>query len=80
VPHVIRNFDLGSGQASKHRFPVSDTPALVILGTDGDTPADWVTAGQALARVLLRAAVEGVTASYLNQPIQVPPLRETCRC
>jgi hypothetical protein len=77
VPHVIRNFDLGSGQASKDRESVSDSPALVILATDGDTPEDWVAAGQALGRVLLRAAVEGVTASYLNQPIQVPALRET---
>jgi hypothetical protein len=77
IPHVIRNFDLGSGQASKDRDSVADTPALVILGTDGDTPEDWVIAGQALARVLLRAAVEGVTASYLNQPIQIQPLRET---
>lgn len=77
VPHVIRTFDLGSGQAAKDFESVTDTPALVILATEGDTPANWVAAGQALARVLLRAAVEGVSASYLNQPIQVPPLRDT---
>ena len=56
---------------------MADTPALVILATDSDTPEDWVIAGQALGRVLLRAAVEGVTASYLNQPIQIQALRET---
>jgi hypothetical protein len=77
IPHVIRNFDLGSGQAAKDLVSVTDTPALLVLATGGDTPADWVATGQALARVLLRAAVEGVSASYLNQPIQVPPLRDT---
>ena len=36
-------------------------------------------AGQALARVLLRARVEDVWASFLNQPIEVPYLRMKLR-
>ena len=51
MPHVIRNFDLGSGQASKDRESVAESPGLVIVGTDGDTPETGMTAGQALARV-----------------------------
>jgi hypothetical protein len=31
--------------------------------------------GQVLSHVLLRAAVEGIAASFLNQPIEVPALR-----
>jgi hypothetical protein len=50
-------------------------PALVVLGTDGDAPHDWLAAGQALERVLLRAQAEQVSASFLNQPIEVAELR-----
>jgi hypothetical protein len=48
---------------------------VVVLGTDGDTLGDWLNAGQALERVLLRARASSVWASYLNQPIQVASRR-----
>ena len=41
-----------------------------------DAPLDWLCAGRALSRVLLAARAEGVQASFLNQPIEVPELRE----
>jgi hypothetical protein len=34
-----------------------------------------MVAGQALERVLLRAQAEGVSASFLNQPVEVRELR-----
>lgn len=40
---------------------------------------NWLTAGQALARVLLLAAANGVNATYLNHPIQVEHLRPLLR-
>jgi nitroreductase len=49
---------------------------LATLGTDGDTPAYWLRAGEALARVLLRATAAGLSASFLNAPVEVPALRE----
>ena len=35
----------------------------------------WLCAGQALARLLLRARAGEVWASYLDQPLEVPELR-----
>jgi len=74
-PLVVRTFDIGRGQAAKGRELATGSPVLVLLGTDGDTPADWLSAGQALARLLLRARVDDVWASFLNQPIELPDLR-----
>lgn len=74
-PLVVRTFDLGEGQAAKNRDIAAYSPSLVVLGTDADGPAAWLSAGQALARVLLRARVDGVWASFLNQPIETPELR-----
>ena len=74
-PSVIRTFDLGKGQAAKHWDIAIYSPVLAVLGTDTDTPADWLVAGQALDNVLLRARVEDVWASFLNQPIELAHLR-----
>ncbi|HXF96033.1 MAG TPA: hypothetical protein VNI61_08000 [Gemmatimonadales bacterium] len=74
-PLVVRTFDVGRGQAAKHRELALGSPVLAILGTAGDRPRDWLAAGQALERILLRARVDGAAASFLNQPIEVPALR-----
>jgi hypothetical protein len=74
-PFVIRTFDTGKGQAAKDRQLAEGSPVLAILGTDGDAPPDWLSVGQALARVLLRARAEGIWASFLNQAIEVSELR-----
>lgn len=74
-PFLFRTFDWGQGQAAKDRQLAAGSPLLAVLGTDSDTAATWMAAGQALQRVLLRACAAGVSASYLNQPIEVPELR-----
>ncbi|HTR21662.1 MAG TPA: hypothetical protein VMH88_12475 [Gemmatimonadales bacterium] len=74
-PLVVRTFDVGSGAAAKNRELAEGSPMLALIGTDHDTPKDWLAAGQALARVLLRAQVDGVSASFLNQPIEVEEFR-----
>ncbi len=74
-PLVVRTFDMGEGQAAKDHDVATGSPVLAVLGTAGDSAGDWIAAGQALARVLLRARVEDVWASFLNQPIELPDLR-----
>lgn len=74
-PMVIRTFDWGQGRAAKDRELAVGSPLLAVLGTNGDTAADWVRAGIALERVLLKARSEDVWASFLNQPLEVPELR-----
>ena len=74
-PIVVRSFDVGRGQALKDRRLASGAPVLAVLGTRTDDRAEWLAAGQALAAVLLLARANGLWASFLNQPIEVPELR-----
>lgn len=76
---VIRTFDLGGGMAAAHHALAAGSPLLLCIATGADDAAAWLAAGQALERVLLTAADEGITASYLNQPIEVTSLRNTLR-
>ena len=75
APWVIRMISSGRMQAKHDRTLAQDAPLLVALKTAGDTPREWMAAGQALQLVLLVAAAHGISASFLNQPLQVPALR-----
>jgi nitroreductase len=50
-------------------------PATTVLVTAGDEPVDWLRAGQALHRLLLRAASRWVFASLQSQPLESPHYR-----
>jgi len=72
---VVRTFDMGNGVAAKDRQLAEASPVIMVMATAGDSPEDWLTAGQALERTLLTASRHHLQASYLNQPIQVASLR-----
>jgi hypothetical protein len=55
--------------------PPAEHPLVVVIGTAEDDPLAWLQAGRALARVLLRAATDGVSASPMTQVIEVPSTR-----
>jgi hypothetical protein len=74
-PSLIRTFNRGAGYAAHDLDVVIHSPTLVLLGTNTDNPATWMQAGQALQSVLLHAESAGVSASHLNQPIEVAELR-----
>ncbi len=49
---------------------------VTVLTTSSDRPHDWISAGQALQRVLLFAASSGLAAALHSQPLEVPQLRD----
>jgi hypothetical protein len=74
--------DFAGGQRTdrpRHAGPVEEHPVVAVLETGGDRPADWLQGGQALMRVLLQAAADQYAASYLNQPLELPGLRQQLR-
>jgi hypothetical protein len=82
-----RDFDLGRGWGSLANGPARSAtatvreprPATAVLLTDADTPADWLHAGQALHRLLLRGASHWVFASLHTQPLELEPVRAAIR-
>lgn len=55
--------------------PPAERPVLMVIGTAGDGPVDWVRVGVALSDVLLAATARGLVASPLTQVLEVPALR-----
>jgi len=67
--------DFLPGERGRPTAAFETTPTLAMLSTGRDTPVDWLRAGQGLQRVLLVATRAGVSASFLNQPIEDHQLR-----
>jgi len=70
-----QGWGLAAPPVAGERFP----GVVCLLATGANEPADWVTAGQALQRVLLRATACGVTAALHSQPLELPQLRDFIR-
>jgi hypothetical protein len=77
APFALRDFAGGRDiQPPRPASPLEEQPVLAVLATDTDRPVDWLVGGQALMRVLLSAAAEGLASSQLNQPVEIPALRQ----
>jgi nitroreductase len=74
-PLLVRLTDPSRNEADRDRRRVLSARALLVLSTPRDGIEEWVRAGEALQRVLLRATAAGLFASYFSQPIEIPALR-----
>ena len=74
-PIVVRLSNPAEDEAERDRRRARGCKALLVLSTPRDGQAEWFAAGEALQRVLLRAAAHGLSASYFAQPIETPELR-----
>lgn len=75
APLVVQRFDFGRQQADQHRRQILEAPLVLLLGTTADDARAWLTTGIALTDLLLLAYAEGVSAAFMNQPVEVVTLR-----
>jgi nitroreductase len=75
APVVLRFTNPGRAEAERDLRRSLGSKALLVLATPRDGKLEWLQAGEAMQRILLRAASVGLSASYFCQPIEVPELR-----
>jgi nitroreductase len=80
APVVQRDFAQGrplpeQGQPEQPGGPEGD-PLIAVLLSPADTSRDWIETGRALLRLSLAAEEAGLALGYVNQPTEVPGLRE----
>ena len=69
-PAPVRDFGYAAPAVERPAGRYEPRPRLAVLSTASDEPGDWLRAGQALQRVLLTAARNGLATSLLYQPIE----------
>jgi hypothetical protein len=74
-PSAVRDMGTRPTDRLRDEGRFEESPELAVLSTDFDEPGDQVVAGAALERVLLTATRAGVSASFLNQPLEYEDLR-----
>lgn len=74
TPWATRVLDLGRTRAARDRNLCMEAPALIVIAGEDAVPS-WLDTGELLERLLLSLVLEGLHASYFNNPVQVPDLR-----
>jgi len=78
-PAAVRDLSAGIDVPDRGQAVFEPTPIIAVLGTADDDERAWVRAGMALQRVWLIATSYDLAASFLNQAVEYPSLREQVR-
>ncbi len=79
-PHpAVRDLAMGAPIAGRRAKASEPRPDLALVSTDGDSPADWLRAGQAVQHAVLAATAHGLVVSFLNQALAIPDTRQALR-
>lgn len=77
-PWFLRTFNTGRIGAGVDARRARDASALAVV-TSRDLPESLLEAGEIMERFLLTLTRTGLQYAYLNQPVEVPELREALR-
>lgn len=75
VARALRSPHLGADFGALESELITGAPVVLVMGTRGDTPGEWLGCGEALEAVLLHATMAGLSAAFLNQVLEIPDLR-----
>ncbi|SNQ48416.1 Nitroreductase [Frankia canadensis] len=76
----LRDLDVAGETGTTHLAEHAvERPGILLIGTDADTTADRLRAGEAMQRVLLAATALGLASSPMSQAIDVEGMREQFR-
>ncbi|MGA5710425.1 Acg family FMN-binding oxidoreductase [Streptomyces cellulosae] len=75
----MRDFSGGRPVPGRAAAEFEHRPHLALLSTARDRPEDWLSAGQAMERVLLLATLKGLSSSFVTQALAWPDLRRALR-
>jgi hypothetical protein len=64
-----------SGENEKLARQVRSSAGIAVFVSAADDPAHWVQAGRSYQRFALKATALGIANAFVNQPVEVPPLR-----
>ncbi|MEU4160032.1 nitroreductase family protein [Actinoplanes sp. NPDC026670] len=75
TPEIAHWTDGADSTAGHRAVPLRDGDIgarYLVLHGPGDTPTDWLRAGEALSALLLTATVHGLACSPMSEPVEAP--------
>lgn len=65
-----------SGENDKYRAHIQSSAGVAVFVSDRNDKVHWIEAGRACQRFTLQATALGLKHAFVNQPIEVPRLRQ----
>jgi hypothetical protein len=65
-----------SSENDRYASQLRSTPAVAVFTADRQDTASWVALGRSYQRFALRATALGIRQAFVNQPVEVPAVRE----
>src|SRR3984957_2080526 len=64
-----------SGQNDKYRAQIDNSAGIAVCSSELNNKNHWIAAGRACQRFALQATCLGLKYAFINQPVEVPELR-----
>jgi len=74
APFIIKTFNISGSQAKKDER-LANNAVLGILSSEKDEKPNWVKIGIVFEKLMLTATKLGLSLAFLNQPVEIPELR-----
>lgn len=65
-----------AAQNRRDAAQIASSSAVLVFASAANEPRHWIEAGRAYERVALQAAALGLKTAFINQPVEVPALRQ----
>jgi hypothetical protein len=65
-----------SGQNEKYQAQIESSSGVAVFVSERNDRPHWIEAGRACQRFALQATALGLKCAFINQPVEVPALRE----
>lgn len=75
APTMFDLFFSKETENDKYAEQIRTSAGIVVFVANSDDPRGWVDAGRAYERFALQATVDGLQHSFVNQAVEVPPMR-----
>jgi nitroreductase len=64
------------GENDKYRAHIHSSAGIAVFASEGNDKPHWIEAGRACQRFALQATALGLKYAFINQPVEVPRLRQ----
>ncbi|WP_249200401.1 Acg family FMN-binding oxidoreductase [Thetidibacter halocola] len=75
-PRLFKAVFSKASETDKYRDHVRSSAGIAVFVADRPDPAHWIAVGRSFERFALQATALGIRTAHLNQPVEVPPIRE----
>lgn len=73
---LFSQFFRKAGENDKYRRHIRSSAGIAVFIGDKGDPSHWIKVGQSFQRFALQATVLGIRNAHVNQPIEVPQVRD----